>query len=695
MEMNKKLLTVAVSSALLAACGGSSSSGDRAPYALTEADALPAGKAFVAKFDQTVAAAANEIAPFVVDVTEAVSEIETDNDGHKYNQGLKSSIGHMMDMLEETGYVAERLRCEAEYKQRWGEYSSELVLGQIYTDSEDWESCEYGPNAMPFPFRGYSTGISYQFTENEETGELQVVIVHGLTDQNQTTTRGTVQMAFNRVSAVESNITVSATVSNQEQGLDVTIDGVTFNSNSVLTGPTLTMEIASITANMSDVTLTAAASVSLVAGTPSAQNGTAYELPYIESVVENMTQYSGLGFQTNRILNVASIEIQGLKVENSVGQYVELTAMYEDADAADFEGAYGGYAGVVDYAFSEDLNTLVLSDAYGKTTYSYVEKALPAPEVVELAMVSEEPSETLPGFILCEVEDLSAQLVAPELRDINCNDDGELYLGGSTYDNLQDAIISRGYDSRLRYQDSSNQYIDDDYRISENQSDLAGQIKVERYGHDGIDDVVEPITFSVSVTGQFGQADGNVIPFSGTLNHPNAYIYDFDATIGSEENAITFSDSTDTSVTVYSGTVAYTGDENQSSSDVAVTFEIDKNESEEPEEGDVVVGELKVEGTVVAELKQLPGGPFEGGGRQYLEFTDGSFPADGNVFVTIEEGRTRDCAEEEEGPCFSAQAGVVDLDKIEDIFCEAGMPLTGLPVIGTICVPEEDDEGPK
>jgi len=684
MEMNKKLLTVAVSSALLAACGGSSSSGDRAPYALTEADALPAGKAFVAKFDETVTAAAAEIAPFAVDVAEAIAVIETDNDGNQYVGELKSGIYHLMTMLDETSYIAERLRCEAEYKQRWGEYSADLVLGEIYTDSEDWESCEYAPGGMAFPYRGYNTGVSYQFTENAETGELEVVIVHGLTDQNQSTTRGTVNMAFNRVSAVESNIIVSADISNQDQGIDIAIEGATFNTNSVLTGPTLSMDIASVTANMGDLTVTGSANVALVAGAPSAERGTAGMIPYVDYVTGYMKNFSGLGYQTDNVLNIASIEIADLKVENDLGQYVALNAMYEDADAADFEGSYGGYAGVVDYAFSEDLNTLVLSDDYGQTTYTYVERPEPEPESAPL-MISEAPAEpAMDGFILCEVEDLSAELSAPEFYDINCNDDGEISLGGSTYENLQQALISRNYEDYLRYQASSRQYIPYDRRFRHNQSVLEGQIEIQRDYHRGLDDIVEPVTFSVSVSGEFGQADGNVIPFSGTLNHSNAYIYDWDATIGSEGNAITYDDSTDKSITLISGTVAYTGDENQPAGDVAVVFEIDKGATW-PEEGDKVVGELKVEGTVVAYLKQVASQPGNASNEQYVEFTDGTFPADGGVFTTIEDAYPRECGDNETAPCYTAQAGVISMENVEDAFCSAGMPALRGP---EICMPE-------
>jgi len=153
---------------------------------------------------------------------------------------------------------------------------------------------------------------------------------------------------------------------------------------------------------------------------------------------------------------------------------------------------------------------------------------------------------------------------------------------------------------------------------------------------------------------------------------------------------------------------------------VAVTFEIDRSETEEPEEGDRVIGVLKVEGTEVAELKAIesnvngnvmddfyPDFPIDVdyGDLEdyfvnypaYLQFTDGSYPVDGKLISTVEDLRTTTCPEQEGVQeaaievCYADQQGVVNVKVLLEVFYQ-GMP-TNSPFWEP--TPEEGEEGPK
>jgi hypothetical protein len=708
MEMNKKLLTVAVSSALLAACGGGSSggSGEQAPYTLTEADALPAGKAFVAKFSETVSGAAEAAGTFGGSLTSSLFDTAETPAGSVDTAGLKAGLGQFVQSLAMVGPIAEQLRSEAEHKTLWDEYN-QIVLGNIYTFEDLLCS---GPGCREVASVSGNDGVRFQYMEDEQ-GNLLVNVMMTLTDTDSgSESNVTMALQYNRISAVENDILVSGSFSNEMDAISIELADITFKTNSLLTGPTFDVTVGSINATLSDVTVTASASMALVAGNPSATVGTAQLVPYLDTAYYLAAPFSGLGPQISHLLNISSTEITGLKVENDLGQYLSLNAMYEDADAADFIGGseisgYGGYdvssyggissisydGDVAAYEISEDLNTLVLSDNYGKTTYALIQKER------EIVPAPAEP--VFDRYITCVSEDASAFFTAPTYYDMRslCNEEG-VQLDSSAKNLIE--FLAAGRDDRLRYTEKASlsgtyletDYVTDNSYLDPNQSELTGTIGIWEYRstrNNGstafIDSVVEPVTFSVSTNGELGLADGNVIPFTASLNHPYAHLYDVDVTVGTEGNEVSVDFSTGQNVTVFSGSVAYTGDATLAATDVTVTFEIDHVEPEEPVEGDPVVGTLKVDGTVVGALKRVSG-PTNSEAKDssplYVEFADGTYPQDGGLFETVADLRQVDCPAPEGVQelavenCYEDQAGMIDLKTLSNTFF-AGMPIDG------------------
>lgn len=107
MEMNKKLLSVAVSTAMLAACGGSSSGSstpaDPAPVVLTSEQKLDAGKEFVAKFDDTViqmATGAGSVVHNVLDETNGADQEGKDSGEYQLKAGVQLTVASYSQILE-------------------------------------------------------------------------------------------------------------------------------------------------------------------------------------------------------------------------------------------------------------------------------------------------------------------------------------------------------------------------------------------------------------------------------------------------------------------------------------------------------------------------------------------------------------------------------------------------------------------
>ena len=178
-----------------------------------------------------------------------------------------------------------------------------------------------------------------------------------------------------------------------------------------------------------------------------------------------------------------------------------------------------------------------------------------------------------------------------------------------------------------------------------------------------------------------------------SLNHPSALVYDLQVTLGSEDNALVADFATNEAEMTISGSVPFVASGSAAlPTQAGVMFTVDFEtlfELDDPE-SDVTLGTVTVEGTEIAQLMLMVDArsdedvnpeadiPFLGevpSYMVYLQFSDGSYPADGGLFTTVEELINVECAVDVEGPCYGDQAGVVDLKTLIETFYQ-GMPVS-------------------
>jgi hypothetical protein len=206
----------------------------------------------------------------------------------------------------------------------------------------------------------------------------------------------------------------------------------------------------------------------------------------------------------------------------------------------------------------------------------------------------------------------------------------------------------------------------------------------------GIDSLAEPITFSVSANGELGLAGGMTVPFEFSLNHPGAYSYTAQAIIGAGPTALTADFSTLKEDVVLSTGIPFTpADAAYAPSEVNVAFTytaLFTGSDLDEDTGDKVYGSLTVNGTEVAVLKKPEGLKKkwleDDQTHLVLEFVDGTYPASGGLFATVENIIKAECPEIEleEGEsspsardCAEDQSGVLVTTELSAVFF-AGFP---------------------
>jgi hypothetical protein len=700
MNFKTNLLTAAIAASFLTACGGSSNSGssdpvvDPAPaeptpdpvelldYTLTTAEIQGLGKAFVAGLDAQAAQLSTGLGKLAGDVMGAVVETEEQDDGEIEIDGLKQGLHYSLNALMALKNYGTVLR----------------EVGEVGLEAYN-DMYEYGPRKMELEPRpgGYVLGTIYeddndkfQFLE-DASGNLQLNTQTAFEYNQNEIAVSNYTFTYIKSSSTTAQLLVSGTLVDSETGLDVTLTNASFAAESLISGSKANFSLDNVTVLIGDVTVSASAGAEFVVGGIGAEMGT------LSVLEEAITFGSSEGFTAEAIsaltgvddnndgemLNLVSLEIADLRIEAASGEYLTADSiLFEDADAADYLGD-DGYGAIADFEYSEDKNILTVSNYLGSTVYTFTPatgELPPVPTKSDKVAAIETPVEYVSAKISCITESNNFIASAPKFTYITCSEDN----AETGYGSLVSLVGSHGYNVST----GNNRYgIDTSELRDENSGELMARKRI------GVDAIIEPITFSVAANGEIGLAGGLTVPYQFNLNHPGAYNYQAEAVIGLAPTALTANFSTlEENVVIATAVPFVPADAAYAPTEAVIKFSYNWNDPEGNEEtGITTLGALTVNGITVATLTEsdnVNGRALENGQKPYvLTFTDGSYPASGGLFSTVEDMMYVDCPEPpvEEGEpamakmvseCTEDQSGVVDTTSITNLFFE-GMPTTG------------------
>lgn len=682
MNFKTNLLSAAIAASLLTACGGSSSSSKSAPvitpepapvvvptptpveplaYTFSEEELLGLGKGFVAGLETQTEQLTGGLGSIAGSFLGGVAEVEEGRDGSMYLDGLKGSLYDFMQAVDYLGWAGELLKELAEQMPLSEE--SSIQLGTEYVFDED------------------SVVVRYTFNVNSD-GQLTLSLVGQIRDDARTASNVDITMTLVEASNTESKVVISGNYINTFDDVNISVGSAEFSTIESEAGTTVNAEVANISAVLGDATITAYASMLLVpANTEEASSGTADHLPLIGDLAYVVAYLSN---SDNEILNIASIELSDVRIEAESGEYLTADSiLFEDADAGDYVGDDGYGSTIASFEYSEDKNTLTLSNTLGSTVYTFTpaEGELPPPPSEPMIMSAAVEEESVPAQIRCVTESNNFFAAAPRFANVSCSEEDEY----ASYGTLIETLTSNRPSIKTGPYSERHTLVNSQYTL---ENDKQGDLQA--YANVDVDSLAEPITFSVSANGEVGLAGGMVVPYQLSLEHLKAYSYKVKATIGADPVALTAAFSTEEKdMTISSALPFIPADAAYAPTQTSIEFSLPiadlyRMGADFDEETNIaIIGALTIDGILVAELKAVNNYNYDSEVAipTYLEFVDGTYPVSGGLFTTVKDMLIVDCPVveevEEKGPCFADQEGVVDIEKLSDTFFE-GMPVDEL-----------------
>ncbi|MFT7259582.1 MAG: hypothetical protein ACI9MS_001444 [Glaciecola sp.] len=683
MNFKINLLSVAVAASLLTACGGDSSSSSEPdaapdsivdaapvevlveplPYSFSETELLVLGKGFVAGLDAQTVQLSSGLGNLAGGLLGSMIEF---NQGPirlagfeglenpmflEGPSGLKGSLYDFMQAVFLMSEVAGSLRDIVDEMGSSGEYPVQLDTPNVF----------------------FEDGIvgRYEYSVNSE-GDLTMSIIGQINNSAFTASNIDAVLTLVDTSETEKTLVISGSFANTFEDVEISVGRAEFSNVESETGSDVTAVITNISAVLDGVVATASASMSLVSGSENAIAGTARQLPVVGLLADLAANFSDT---SSRMLNIASIELSDVRLEVETGEYISADSiLFEDADAADYMVDYTDGSGeVANYEFNEEGNSLVLSNQFGSTIYTYTlleenEAVFAKSSTVISAEFELIPADITPYQISCVSVDENFLIRSPRI-DISCDENGE----NSYYNSLAEAVSGR---SVYGIPNSFNSIVMPNQLVG-GSGVLTGNVS------QGMDSMLEPITFSVAAQGEFGLAGGLTVPYQLSLNHPGAYNYQAQAVIGAVPS-LTANYSTLEENIVVTSTIPFTpADAAFAPTEAIVEFSYYlANPVFDYETGIATVGALTVNGTTVANVTTTGGfmrRSLLGMNASYvLTFVDNTHPASGGLFTTIEcpiqvkevQFRSIECTDD--------QSGIIDLAKVTEFFFE-GMFGNNLP----------------